>query len=124
MKLDRFFSLYFIFIDYKCWYTNIIRGISSFLLGLWKHEYFGFFFKFRDSLFAVNKSPWFTSSLFTTVKRSLMFLWLKKTLVSSVNIIRSNKQGAFGRSFTYTRNRSGPRINLWRMSQVTYLRYA
>ena len=51
-----------------------------------------------------------------------MFLWLKKRLVSSANIIGSNKRDAFGRSLTYTRNRSGPRIDPWGTPQVTYLR--
>ena len=42
-----------------------------------------------------------------------MPLWLKKRLVSSANIIGSNKQDAFDRLLTYTRNRSGPRIDPW-----------
>ena len=96
------------------------RGISYFLLGLWKNKYFAFS-TFKDSLFAVNQSLMFTSSLFTTVKRCLMSLRLKKRLVSSANIIGSNKRDAFGRSLTYTRNRSGPRIDPWGTPQVTYL---
>ena len=45
----------------------------------------------------------------------------KKWLVSSANIIRSNKRDAFGRLLTNTRNRNGPRIDPWGMPQVTYL---
>ena len=48
-----------------------------------------------------------------------MFLWLKKRLASSANIIGSNKQDAFGRSLTHTRNRRGPRIDPWGTPQVT-----
>ena len=51
-----------------------------------------------------------------------MSLWLKKRLVSSANIIGSYKWDAFGRSLTYTRNRSGLRIDPWGTPQVTYLR--
>ena len=50
-----------------------------------------------------------------------MSLWLKKRLVSSVNIIGSIERDAFDRSLTYTRNRSGPRRDPWGTSQVTYL---
>ena len=50
-----------------------------------------------------------------------MSLWLKKRLVSLANIIGSNKRDAFGRSLTYTRNRSHPRIDPWEMLQVAYL---
>ena len=75
-----------------------------------------------NSLFAVNQSLIFTSSLFTTVKMCLMSLWLRKILVSSANLTGSNKRDAFSRMLTYTRNRSGPRINLWRTQQVTHLR--
>ena len=46
-----------------------------------------------------------------------MPLWLKKRLVSSANIIGSIKWDAFGRSLTYTRNRSGPSIDPWGMPQ-------
>ena len=46
-----------------------------------------------------------------------MSLWLKKRLVSSANIIGSNKRDAFDRSLIYTRNRSGPRIDPWGMPQ-------
>ena len=45
----------------------------------------------------------------------------KKWLVSSANIIRSNKRDAFGRLLTNTRNRNGPRIDPWGMPQVTHL---
>ena len=37
-------------------------------------------------------------------------------------MIGSSKRGAFDRSLTYTRNRSGPRIDPWGTPQVTYLR--
>ena len=50
-----------------------------------------------------------------------MSLWLKKRLVSSANIIGSKERDAFGRSLTYTKNRSGPRRDPWGTSQVTYL---
>ena len=50
-----------------------------------------------------------------------MSFWLKKRLVSSVNITGSNKRDTFGRSLTYTRNRSGPKIDPWGTPQVTYL---
>ena len=42
-----------------------------------------------------------------------MSLWLKKIYVSSANRVGSDKRDAFGRSLTYTRNRSGPRIDPW-----------
>ena len=71
-ELDRFFSLYFMVIDYKLSFGRR-RGISSFLLVLWKNEYF-VFLKFKHSLLAVNQSLMFTSSLFITVKRCLMSL--------------------------------------------------
>ena len=45
----------------------------SFLLGLWTNYCF-VFSKFSDSLFTMNESLMFTSSLFTTVKTFLMFL--------------------------------------------------
>ena len=80
------------------------------------------FSTFKDSLYAVNQSLMFTSALFATVKRCLMSLKLKKRLVSSANIIGSNKRDAFGRLLTYTRNRSGPRTDPWGTPQVTYLR--
>ena len=51
-----------------------------------------------------------------------MSLWLKKRLVSSSNIIGSNKRDAFSRSLIYTRNRSGPLIDPCGTPQVTYLR--
>ena len=70
-----------------------------------------YFSTLKDSLFVVNQALMFTNSLFTTVKRSLMPLCLKKRLVSSENIIGSNKRDAFGRSLTYIRNRSGPKID-------------
>ena len=44
----------------------------------------------------MNQYLKFTSSLFTTVKRCLMSLWLKKILVLWANIIGSNKRDAFG----------------------------
>ena len=50
-----------------------------------------------------------------------MSLWLKKRLVSSVSITGSNQRDAFDRSLTYTRNRSGQRIDPWRTPQITYL---
>ena len=50
-----------------------------------------------------------------------MYLWLKKRLVSSANVIGRNKRDAFGMSLTYTRNRSSPRIDPWETPQVTYL---
>ena len=70
-------------------------------------EGWGFFSVSKDNLFAVNQSLMFTCSLFITVKRCIMPLWLKKRLVSSANITGSIKRDAFGRSFTYTRIRSG-----------------
>ena len=90
--------------------------VLSVLLGLWKNQYF-IFSIFKESLFAVNQS-----SLITTVKKCLMSLWLKKRLVSSTNIIPPNKQDAFGRLLTYSKNRSGLRIDPWGTPQVTYLR--
>ena len=56
-----------------------------------------------------------------------MYLWFfEKRLVSSANIIGSNKKDAFSRSLTYTRNSSGPRINPKEAGgeapQVIYLR--
>ena len=86
------------------------RGISSFLLGIWKNEYFDFS-TFKDSLFAVNQSLMFSSSLFITVKRCLMSFWLNKSSISSANIIGSNKRD--GTLLTYTRNRSGPGTDPW-----------
>ena len=84
------------------------RGISPFFLGLWKNEYF-VFSTFKD--FSVNQSLMFSTSLFTSVKKCFMSLWLKKRLVSLTKIIGSNKRDVFGRSLTYTRNKSGPRID-------------
>ena len=98
------------------------RGIAPFLLGLWKNEYFFVFYTFKDSLFAVNQSLMFTNSLCTTVKGCLMSLWLKKGKHHRQNITGSNKRDAFGRLLTYTRNRSGPRIDPWGTPQITYLR--
>ena len=51
-----------------------------------------------------------------------MFSWLKERLVLSTNLIGSNKQDAFDRLLTYTRNRSGPGIDPWGTPQVKYLR--
>ena len=53
-----------------------------------------------------------------------MSLWLLKRLVSSANIIESNKRDAFGRLLRYTRNRSdpsGPCVTCG-TPQVSYLR--
>ena len=44
------------------------RGVSSFLLGIWNIEYF-VFSKFKDSLFAMNQSLMFYSSIFPTVAK-------------------------------------------------------
>ena len=76
---------------------------------------------FKNSLFAVNQSLMFTSSLFATGKSCLISLLLKKRLLSSANIIVPNKRDAFGRLLTYTRNKNGPRKYPWGMPQVTYL---
>ena len=51
-----------------------------------------------------------------------MSLWLKKGKHHRQNITASNKRDAFGRLLTYTRNRSGPRIDPWGTPQITYLR--
>ena len=51
-----------------------------------------------------------------------MSVWLKKRLVSSANIIGTNKRDAFGRSLTYTRNRNGSRIDPWGTPEVRYFR--
>ena len=37
------------------------------------------------------------------------------------NITGSNERDAFGRWLTYTRNRSGPRVDPWGTQQVTHL---
>ena len=37
-------------------------------------------------------------------------------------MIGFNKRDAFGTSFTYTRNRSGPRIDPWGMPDIIHLR--
>ena len=52
-KLNKFFPLNNIITDSQLWYISYIRGISSFLLGLWKKEYFTFL-AFKESLFEVN----------------------------------------------------------------------
>ena len=80
------------------------------------------FSTFKDSLFAMHQSLMLTSSFFTTGKRRLMSLWLNKRFVSSANMIGPNKQDAFGRTFTYTRNRIGSGINPWEPQQVIYFR--
>ena len=49
------------------------REISSFLLGLWKNEYF-VFSTFKLNLFAGGQSLMFTSLSFATVKRCLMLI--------------------------------------------------
>ena len=100
-KTPRSLFLLFVFIviDYRQ------RGISALLRGLWKNENL-VFSTFEDSLFAVSQSLMFTSSLFTTVKWCLMSWCLKKRLMSMANIIGSNERDAFGRSLTYTWNRS------------------
>ena len=69
------------------------KEILTFLLGLWKNEYF-VLTVFKDSLFTVNQSLTFNRLLFTTVKKCLMSLWLKKRLVSSANMIGSNRRDA------------------------------
>ena len=51
-----------------------------------------------------------------------MSLWLNTRLISSTNMLGSNKRDTFGRSFTYARNRSGPRMDTWVTPQVIYLR--
>ena len=45
-------------------------------------------------------------------------LWLKKRLVWSANMIGYNERNTFGRSFTYTKNICGPRINPWGIPQA------
>ena len=42
--------------------------------------------------------------------------------IPSVKLVESNRRDAVGRLLAYTRNRSGPRIDLWETPQVTYLR--
>ena len=71
------------------------KGILSFLLGLWKSEYF-VFVTFRDNLLDINH-------------------WL----ISSVNIMGSNKFEAFCRSFTYIKNKRGPNIDPWGTPHTT-----
>ena len=42
--------------------------------------------------------------------------------MSSANMIGTNAQVAFGRNFTYTRDRSGSRKDLWGMPLAIHLR--
>ena len=50
-------------------------------------------------------------------------LMIKEKLVSSANIIGSNRRDAFDRLLTYIRNRNGPRIDPWVTPKVRYLRF-
>ena len=52
----------------------------------------------------------FSNSWFTIWNKYLISLCVKNKLVSSANIIGSNMFEAFFKSFTYKRNRSGPKI--------------
>ena len=74
---------------------------------------FCFFSTFKDSLFAVNQSLMFTSSLERNYKEVFNVLMIKEKISIIRKYIGSNKRDAFSRSLTYTRNRIGPRIDPW-----------
>ena len=74
---------------------------------------FCFFSTFKDSLFAVNQSLMFTSSLERNYKEVFNVLMIKEKISIISKYIGSNKRDAFSRSLTYTRNRIGPRIDPW-----------
>ena len=94
-------------------------GKSSLLLALWKIENF-VFLTFKESLFEINHSLIFCNSLLTVEKRKLMSLCSKNRFVSSANIIVFNKLEALGRSFTYIKSSSGPRIDPCGTPHVTF----
>ena len=73
------------------WFFAIFKSgnfrVKSYLMEfLWKSVYF---LLFKDSFFAMNQSPIFSSSSLTFVKSWLMFLWEWNRFVSSENIIGS-----------------------------------
>ena len=85
-------------------------GKSSLLLALLKIENF-VFLTFKESLFEINQSSIFYTSLFTIEKKTLMSLCSKNRFASSANIIVFNKLEALRRLFTYIKNNSSPRID-------------
>ena len=74
-------------------------------LTLWKTEN-SFFLMFKKNLFEINHSLIFYNSLFTVEKRMLMSLCSKNCFVLFANILFT------ARSFTYIKNKIGPRIDL------------
>ena len=82
----------------------------------WK---FCFFLTFKESLFEINHSLIF--SLFIVEKWTLMSLCSKNRFVLSESIIVFNKLEVLGRSFTYTKNSSGPRVDPCGTPHVTFL---
>ena len=50
-------------------------------------------------------------------------LMIKEKLVSSANIIGSNRRDAFDRLLAYIRNRNGPRTDPLETPKVRYLRF-
>ena len=94
-------------------------GKSSLLLALWKNENF-VFLTLKESLFELNHSLIFCNSLLTVEKATLMPLRSKTRFVSSANIIVFSKLEALGRSFTYIKDNSGPRINPCGTPHVTF----
>ena len=69
-------------------------GMSSFLLVLWKNEYFAFV-TLRKSLLARKNWLILLNSLFTVAKSTGMSQFEKNRLVSSANIIESRIFKAF-----------------------------
>ena len=69
-----------------------------------------FFLMFSGSLFEINDWLMFSNSLFTIWNKYLISSCVKNKLVLSANIIGLNMFEAFFKSFTYERNRSGPKI--------------
>ena len=69
-------------------------GMSSFLLVLWKNEYFAFV-TLRESLLARKNWLILLNSLFTVAKSTGMSQFEKNRLVSSANIIESRIFKAF-----------------------------
>ena len=83
--------------------------ILCLLFNIWKNEYC-VLLTFSDSLFEINHWLILSNWRFVVSKSKLISLCLRNRLVSSLYMIRSNKFVAFFRSFTYSKNSSGPSI--------------
>ena len=65
---------------------------------------------FNDNLLHENQSLSLISSVLTISNKVFMLELEQKRFVSSANIIGSSMFEALGRSLTYIKNKSGPRI--------------